>query len=147
MDNPYAPPVSAPTEIPRTAADLQRLHRIAVSQRRVMLCVLGYMGLVVFSMLFGGPEFTVIFFGIAAILIVIAGLVSVVQLAYRLKGTTSAVIVGVLSLIPLVGLITLLVFNGWASKELKKSGFRIGLLGASPAQVLQAIQASLGTGP
>ena len=97
-----------------------------------MLCVLGYMGLVVFSMLFGGPEFTVIFFGIAA---------------YRLKGTTSAVIVGVLSLIPLVGLITLLVVNGWASKELKKSGFRIGLLGASPAQVLQAIQASLGTGP
>ncbi len=141
MENPYTPPVSAPADLPRSDADLQRLHGIAVSQRRVMLCVLGYLGLVIGSLFFGGSESATMVVGLIGLIIVIAGLVSVVQLAYRIKSTTAAVIVGVLSLIPLVGLITLLVVNGWASKELKKAGFRIGLLGASPGKVLEAMAA------
>jgi hypothetical protein len=44
---------------------------------------------------------------------------------------TVGVLLGILTLIPLIGLIVLLVINGKATKVLRANGHRVGLLGAS----------------
>ena len=139
-ENPYQAPVHASSvAVPLAdASQLLRLKGIAESQRRVMLCVLGQI------VIFAGARMVAVeswLVGLAYILVAILTLVCVVQLAYRTKGTGTAVVVGVLSLVPLLGLLMMLFASGWATKELKAAGFKVGLLGGRPKEVQAAIDA------
>lgn len=62
-------------------------------------------------------------------------MVFILMLATRLYGTGTGVVLGVLTLVPLVGLIILLVVNAKATGILKKHGIKVGLLGADAGRI------------
>jgi len=57
-------------------------------------------------------------------------MVFVFLLATKLYGTALGVLLGILTIIPLVGLIILLIVNAKAIKILRAAGIDVGLLGA-----------------
>jgi hypothetical protein len=66
------------------------------------------------------------------------GIISAVyifRLAIHLYHPVIGVAMGVLSLIPCIGLLVLLVMNGKATSVLRLNGIRVGLLGADPAMI------------
>ena len=56
------------------------------------------------------------------------------MLALAIYGTALGIILGILTLIPLVGLIILLIVNGKATNLLREDGIHVGLLGARNAR-------------
>jgi hypothetical protein len=61
--------------------------------------------------------------------------VFVFMLALSLYSTGAGIVLGILTLIPVVGLIVLLVINGKATNVLRRHGIRVGLMGADPGQI------------
>ena len=105
----------------------------------VLLVLLAYLGIGWFaSAAFrpgtdtGGLRFV---FGVAALCTVIAGVVFAVRVAKALHGPDSGLGYTILLLIPLVNLITLLVLNGQATRELKDAGLKVGFLGVASHQL------------
>ena len=66
----------------------------------------------------------------AVAVIGLIGLVLVFLLATKVYGTALGVLLGILTLVPCVGLIVLLIVNGKATSVLRQNGHRVGLLGA-----------------
>jgi predicted RNA-binding Zn-ribbon protein involved in translation (DUF1610 family) len=117
----------------------KELRSIAVSQRYLIICVLvqiiAYIGLIVASASAGnppkGPAVAVILLLALAMLVTgVAGMVFACMLANKVYGVAGAIFVVILSFVPCVGLITLLVINGKATKILKDKGVHVGFLGA-----------------
>jgi hypothetical protein len=63
------------------------------------------------------------------------GGIFVFLLSWELRGAFAAVTFGLATVIPCMGLIILTLVNGYASTELKKHGVRVGIFGASAADV------------
>ncbi|MDB5297180.1 MAG: hypothetical protein JWO31_3163 [Phycisphaerales bacterium] len=120
----YATPSAAPR------ADLRT---IAQRQRALMFCILGYLALVVARFVL--PPSLSILLALAAFAVSITAAVFVFMLALSLYSTGVGVLLGILTLIPLVGLIVLLVINSKATGLLRQHGLKVGLLGADPAQI------------
>jgi len=68
--------------------------------------------------------------GIVLFPVALAYLVFVFMLAIRLYGPGVGAMLGILTLIPLIGLIAILVISGKATSTLQRGGYRVGLLGA-----------------
>jgi hypothetical protein len=92
--------------------------RIALSTLPVELARFGWMGVVVY--------------GIAA---EVTGAVFVFMLAMKIYSRSTGILLGILTLIPCVGLITLLVINSTATAILRMNGIRVGLLGARASDI------------
>ena len=60
----------------------------------------------------------------------VASAVYVVLLAMRVYNVALGIVLGLLSVVPCIGLIVLLVVNGKASTILRSNGHKVGLLGA-----------------
>ena len=111
----------------------EELQSIASKQKGVLVCILIYLlGLI--GMLLLPPELRVMV-RIVFLVIAIVATVYVFMLAIQLYGKAVGILFGILSLIPLVGLVVLLVVNGKATGTLRLSGIRVGLLGADLNQV------------
>ena len=65
----------------------------------------------------------------------LVGAVFVFMLAIKVYGTRLGIVLGVLSLVPLISLIVLLGVNGNATGILKQNGIKVGLLGANAAAI------------
>jgi ABC-type enterochelin transport system permease subunit len=52
-----------------------------------------------------------------------------------LYSTTTGIVLGILTFIPLVGLIVLLIVNGKATNVLRQNGITVGLMGAKSSQI------------
>ena len=68
--------------------------------------------------------------GIASFGVGIVAMVFVFLLATKIYSTGVGVLLGILTLIPLIGLIVLLIVNAKATGILKQNGIKVGLLGA-----------------
>jgi hypothetical protein len=110
----------------------QDLYSVAIYQKVILLCILCYLVAVVAQ--FALPPHLRLFLGLGFIGVAIAATVFVFMLAIKLYGVGGGVVLGILTLIPLIGLIVLLVVNGKATAVLQKRGYRVGLLGANLAQ-------------
>jgi hypothetical protein len=119
----YATPVPARAD----------LRAIAVRQRGIMYCILGYLVLVAAQ--FAVPEELRIIPGLLALAVSVAAAVFVFMLALSVYNTAAGVILGILTLVPLVGLFILLIINARATKILRQHGIRVGLMGADPRQI------------
>jgi hypothetical protein len=111
----------------------RRIVRIAERQRHVTYVALAYL-------LYGGlaivdPAIGRAIMGFVALGIVIAGVICVHRLASELYSMAAAIFCDVTLFIPLVGLITLLVLSGRATRELRRFRLRVGLLGVDEAQL------------
>jgi hypothetical protein len=119
----YAAPVAAP------ATDIRK---IATMQRTIMFCILAEL----FVMVARGGAFASGMMGLAMVTfllylaVVIIACVCIFVLAMSLYSPAVGVLLGILALVPIIGLIVLLVVNGKATKVLREHGLKVGLMGA-----------------
>lgn len=111
----------------------EELRDIAKHQRAILLCIVGYSVLVAFQMYC--PQQLTAVVGLAAIGVSIAATVFVFLLATKVYERTTGFILGVLTLIPCVGLIVLLRVNAKATSVLRSHGIRVGLVGADASEI------------
>ena len=108
--------------------DEETLGRIASYQRIILLCVLAYIMLIVFQF-FIPPEYRFLLIGALGITAVTA-MIGVFLLSVQVYNVGLGIVLGILTLIPLIGLFVLLTINGKATSILRMHGIHVGLLGA-----------------
>ncbi len=137
LENPYQPPEtnSSITEEPENQ-DQNRLQKIASAQRQVNYAVLLYLGFmplnIVLSDLAAQFPLAVIILPVSILIVFLFGIISVYRLAAIFRGPIVAVFYVLGFLVPLLGLLLLVSISGKATKELRKNGIKVGLLGANP---------------
>jgi hypothetical protein len=108
------------------------LRTIATKQRAIIFCILGYIVLVVSQFLL--PPALRLLIGLLVLAVGITATVFVFMLTTTIYSTGVGVVLGILTLIPLIGLIVLLVVNSKATNLLRENGIKVGLLGADMSQ-------------
>jgi hypothetical protein len=113
-----------------------KLKQIATGQRIVILCILANIILYIILMTVAKnvPALAIVIL-LAYIAGVITAAVFLFKLAINIYGVATGIILGIGTLIPLVGLIILLVVNGKATKILRGNGLKVGFLGANPSSI------------
>lgn len=121
---------------PPTPGPTLDLRKVAMQQRSIMYCILTEIAVLVAqfavhsSMPVLGLLLSFIYLGIA-----VTGAVFLFMLAISIYNVALGVVLGILSLVPLLGLLILLMVNGKATKLLRSHGTRVGLLGADPTTI------------
>ena len=109
------------------------LRTIAKHQKGILFCILAE--ILVIGLQFAVPlQFRPIF-GIGFWVASIAATVFVFLLAMKIYSTGMGIFLGILTLIPCLGLIVLLMVNGKATGVLKENGIKVGLLGAKLSDI------------
>jgi DNA-directed RNA polymerase subunit RPC12/RpoP len=108
------------------------LRQIALYQKAILLCILAYIVAVPTQFLIPAPLRPLLL--IVVVPVLLTATVFVFLMAIKLYDVGLGVLLGILSMIPLVGLIILLIVNGKATSALQENGYRVGLLGARLSQ-------------
>jgi len=98
----------------------------------ILVCILVNIGMVV-SQAVIPSELRLILAG-GFLLTAVVSSVFVFMLAIKVFGTGLGVVLGILTLVPCLGLIALLIVNGKATSVLKERGYSVGFLGADLSQ-------------
>jgi hypothetical protein len=108
------------------------IRKVAEMQRAIMFCILGEVCAGVARVAFhaNGLASLELITSLIYLAVVVIAVVCIFKLALGLYSTTSGVVLGLLTLIPLVGFIVLLVVNSKATKVLRVHGLHVGLMGA-----------------
>ena len=109
------------------------LRKIAIRQRAIMFCILAYFGCGLSSFIL--PAQLRPFCGLGLVAAALTGMVFVFMLAMALYNPALGIILGILTLVPLLGLLVLLMVNNKATTELRQHGITVGLLGADSNQI------------
>lgn len=109
------------------------LRTVALRQKAIMYCILGYLACAILQMV--APFPLNLMFSLAVLAAAVTGAVFVFMLCFAIYSTGTAVVLGILTLVPLVGLIVLLIVNGKATGILRQRGLRVGLMGADMRQI------------
>lgn len=104
------------------------LRQIAWFQKGILLCILAYITAV--GVQFAIPPHLRFVLLVVVIPVALAASVFVFLVAIKLYDVGLGVLFGILTLIPLIGLIMLLVINSRATAVLQENGIHVGLLGA-----------------
>lgn len=132
-ENPYQAPQPNPTAIGILSGTRDDLRSVAKSQKGVIVCILIYVIALIGQFAF--PPEARPFIGIGVLFVGLTGAVFVFMLAMKVYGTGLGIVLGILSLIPCIGLIVLLIVNVTATGILKQNGIKVGLLGANIAAI------------
>lgn len=135
-ENPYESPASD-AEVPKALGVLSGsradLRSVATYQKAIQICILIYF-VVAYCQFALPPELRpLLFLGIIAS--GITGMVFVFLLATKVYGTGLGAVLGILTLIPCIGLIPLMIVNGKATNVLRQNGIRVGLMGANVSKI------------
>ncbi|MEM9291036.1 MAG: hypothetical protein AAGD01_05100 [Acidobacteriota bacterium] len=109
------------------------LRDVAMYQKGIIFCIL--------TQLFGAVAQVVLPGEARLLLLIVLLLVSVVSavlvflLAIRVYGTAVGLVLGLLALVPLLGLLILLIVNRKATGILRQNGIPVGLMGADSSQI------------
>lgn len=132
-------PGQAPTMLPYATPSpvAINLRQVATAQRGIMLCILAefIIGILRVAGVTGGVPIMVIGLTLVYFAVAIVGAVFLFKLAILLYNTGVGVVLGILTLVPLLGLIILLVINGKATNLLRQHNIKVGLMGANPATI------------
>jgi predicted RNA-binding Zn-ribbon protein involved in translation (DUF1610 family) len=114
-----------------------RMKSIASAQRNLIICILLQIVLYIALLIFGrdqkpeaGMALLIICIFAAMLGAGVAGTVYAFMLAIKIHNTTAGVIIGLLTLVPCIGLLVLLAINNSATRLLRDNGYRVGFLGA-----------------
>ena len=132
-ENPYESPRVEASAVGVLSGKREDLRGVAQYQKGILVCILIYL-IAVFCQFLIPPEIR-IFLGLGVILVSLTGTVFVFLLAIKVYGAPLGVLLGILTLIPCVGLLVLLIVNGKATSVLRQNGIRVGLLGANLSEV------------
>ena len=129
---PQAPPTKSPVVGIRSGTR-EDLRSVAVYQKVIMGCIVVYflvwMTLVAGQLLL--PPMLLFMLTWVALGHVLVGVLFVFLLATKVYGAGAGILLGILALIPLLGLIVLLIVNRKATAILRLNGHHVGLLGAN----------------
>ena len=121
--NPYEAPQ---TELSNIEPDNLNIERVASGQKLIIYAILINIVATILQMAVHPA------IGLVGLVSLVMSIIGVVKLATGLSSSLIAkIIYVVLMFIPLINLITLLVLNSRATKELRANGYKVGLLGAS----------------
>ena len=128
-ENPYQSPQTSSAAVGVLSGSRDDLRSVARFQKGILVCILIYLIAVIGQ--FALPVEIRPIIGIGVLLAGIGSAVFVFMLAMKVYGTGLGIVLGILSLVPLIGLIVLLIVNGKATGVLKQNGIKVGLLGAN----------------
>ncbi len=116
--------------------DPATLRTVAWSQKVIILCILAYLATLPLGFALNAMPAELQLFGniVLAVFYLAASITATVfvfMMAVKVYSTGVGVLLGLLTLIPCVGLIALLVINSKATGILQSNGVRVGLLGAT----------------
>ncbi len=106
---------------------------MAQYQKGILVCILIYLIAVIGQ--FAIPAELRPLVGLGALVDGLVGAVFVFLLAIKVYGIGVGVLLGILTLIPCIGLLVLLVVTDKATKILRQNGIKVGLLGANLSQI------------
>lgn len=113
-----------------------RLRQVAMQQRAINLCILAEIIIVIAEIAARGfVPILAMLMSLLYVGVAITGAVFLFMLAMSLYNTGAGIVLGILALVPILGLLILLVVNGKATKVLRQHGIRVGLLGADPTTI------------
>jgi hypothetical protein len=111
--------------------------QIAKRQKILLLLMIPY---IAFAASAGSlPKETQNIAGIAAILFMVLVAFCIGRVASLLHGKTTAILLSIISLLPIIGLIVLYKTNSQATKYLQNYGFPVGLFGGKVEQIKKMI--------
>jgi len=117
----------------RRAARREHLLAVANAQKGILVCIFIYF--CVAGARFAVPPEMQLWVLLGLIPLGITATVFVFMLATRVYGQTAGIVLGILTLVPLVGLFVLLIVNQKATALLKEAGVHVGLLGANTSDI------------
>ncbi len=132
-DNPYQAPEAESQVAGIPQGTREDLRGVAQAQKGILVCILIYF-IAVFGQFLLPPPIR-IFLGIGILLVALAGAFFVFRLAIKVYGSVVGILLGILTLIPLLGLLILLIINGKATSILKANGIRVGMMGADLTRI------------
>lgn len=132
-DNPYQSPTGGQAVVGVKSGTREDLRSVASSQKGILVCIAIYLSAVIFQ--FALPAELRPILGIGVLVVGLVGTVFVFMLAIKVYSTGVGVLLGILTMIPCIGLIVLLIVNGKATAILKENGVKVGLLGADLSQI------------
>jgi len=107
----------------------KKLRAIALRQKVVILCIAGYLSAAAAQ--FFIPQNLRPILLIPVVFVVLVAAVFVFLLAIEVHGVGLGLLFGFLTLVPCIGLISLLIINQSATSILQRNGVRVGLFGAN----------------
>ncbi len=132
-ENPYQSPTTPMEAIGVVSGRREDLRSVAVYQKGILVCILVYLIAVFFQ--FALPPEIRPLVGLGVAMVGLAGMVFVLLLAVKVYNVVLGILLGILTLVPCIGLLVLLMVNGKATTILKQNGIKVGLLGANLADV------------
>jgi len=128
------PDSSQPNPLNYAQAPRNDLRIIAVRQRAIMYCILANIALyvVVFAASAGNLPLVAGIAALGVFAVAITAAVFIFMLSLAVYNLAAGIVLGILTLVPLLGLLVLLMINSKATKILRAHGVRVGLLGANP---------------
>jgi hypothetical protein len=127
-ENPYEPP-RTPSRVTGVRSGLREdLRAVAQYQKGILVCIL--LQIAVFIARFLVPANIVIFVLGAALVVGVAQAVFVFMLSIKVYNVVLGILLGILAIVPCLGLIVLLIINNKATNILRDNGHHVGLLGA-----------------
>jgi hypothetical protein len=127
-DNPYRAPLSDGAAVGVLSGRAEDVRSVAVYQKGILICILLNL-CAVFGQFLIPDQLRLLYF-LGVLLISLTGTVFTFLLATKVYGVALGIVLGLLTLIPCVGLVVLLIVNGKATNVLRQNGYRVGLLGA-----------------
>jgi hypothetical protein len=127
-ENPYQSPMADLVAVGVLSGKREDVRSVAQYQKGILICILIYLIAVVCQFLIPQEIFALLAAGVLVVAVV--GTVFVFLLATKVYSTSVGILLGILTLIPCVGLLVLLIVNGKATNILRQNGIRVGLLGA-----------------
>jgi hypothetical protein len=131
--NPYQSPSAPAQAVGVLSGKREDLKSVALYQKGIVICILIYLIAVVVQ--FAIPAQLRPILGGGVLILGLVGTVFVFLLAIRVYSTVMGVVLGILTLVPCIGLIVLLVVNGKATSILRQNGIKVGLLGADLSKI------------
>jgi hypothetical protein len=133
-ENPYEapPPIYDAQVVGVKSGRVEDVKAVAVYQKGIIACIGIYLLLVIFQ--FALPQEARILLVFLILPLMIAAPIFTILLAIKVYDVIVGVLLGVLALVPCVGLLALLVINGKATSILQQNGYRVGFFGADLSQ-------------
>ena len=137
-ENPYQSPTSPGTAVGVISGSVEDLRAVARYQRGIMICIL--LQIVSVILVIAIPKNDTLaplslLISLGSLVVGVFATVFIFMLATKVYSTVVGVLLGVLTLIPCLGLIVLLSVNAKATGILRKNGIKVGLLGANVAEI------------
>jgi hypothetical protein len=107
----------------------ETLREIASRQRAIILCILVYLTAALVHFVVPFPINAIA--SLAAVAAGITGAVFVFMLTIKIYGAGLGIVLGILTLVPIIGLIVLLFVNAKATGILKQNNIPVGFLGTT----------------